>query len=210
MLRDMPIPLPTIVGTYRCVARWLDSTTSQTAVNVMHISSGVTSSTIVQASNAIKNSWLANMQLFMPTTVTLTAFDITPLDGHSATQTFGTGGGAPFKGGSAVDFAPAVSALIRIQTGLRGRENRGRVYLPFVSESQMTNGSLISADPPLVTTAWNSFVTALGASSPVAFTFGVAAYDRAGGGAGAHFTVTTGVFCETVLATQRRRQSRLR
>lgn len=206
----MSIPLPTILGTYRCVAHWLDSTTSQTAINVIHISSGVTVTNVVNAKNALLACWSANMQLFMPTTVALTAFDITPLDGHTATQTFGTGSTAAFKGGSAVDFAPAVSALIRIQTGLRGRENRGRVYLPFVSESQMTNGSLISADPPIVGTAWNAFVTALGAQSPTPFTFGVASYDRKGGGAGAHFTATTGVFCETLLATQRRRQGRLR
>jgi hypothetical protein len=204
------IPLPTIVGAYRTVARWLDATTGQTAVNVMHISSGVTTSTVTQAGNAMKASWTANQQLFMPTSVHLIAFDITPLDGHSASATFLTGNGAPFTGGSALDFAPAVSALIKVQTAQRGRQNRGRVYLPFVSESQMTNGSLISADPPLVTTAWGNFVAALGAQTPVPFTFGVAAYDRAHNGAGAHFTVTTGLFCETLLATQRRRQSRLR
>jgi len=204
------IPLPTIPNVYRLALHWVDSATLQTAINVIHLQAATTGTNTTSVSIAMLANWKANQQLFMPTTVHLVSFDVTPLDGSGATNTFLTGSGAPFTGGSAVDFAPAVSAIIKVQTAHRGRANRGRVFLPFVSESQMTNGALISADPPLVSTAWNQWQTGIEANTPIAFAFGVASYDRLHAGAGAHFNQAVTIACEPVLGTQRRRQGRLR
>jgi hypothetical protein len=75
----------------------------------------------------------------------------------------------------------------------------------------INNGSVTSGvNVTTVTNAWLAFQTAMETSTPTGYSLGVAAYDRAHGGVGAHFNVAIGISCEGTLGTQRRRQSRLR
>lgn len=71
-----------------------------------------------------------------PTSTTLTELRLTPLDGSSA-STVRT---VALAGTQADGTLPTeVSACMSIITGLRGRRNRGRIYLPPFSEAQNDN-----------------------------------------------------------------------
>lgn len=137
----------------------------------------------------------------------VTELDIIKLDGSTGTVAFTVSGAKWTGGGSSADSAPNVANIIKMQTGLRGRSNRGRVYLPMVGENQTTNGAIPSVGVTAGQAAWDAFLTAMTTATcfPV-----VASYDRAHNGAGAHATLVTKYVYEAVVATQRRRQSRLR
>jgi hypothetical protein len=142
-------------------------------------------------------------------TSSITDVDITPLDGVTATQTFGTGSPSKWSGSAGGDFTPQNAAVIKLATGVRGRANRGRVFLPFTSEAANGNGLLTSTVANAVGAAWVAFVGSLVALSP-SWDLGVASYDRAHAGAGAHFTGVTALECERACGSQRKRQERNR
>jgi hypothetical protein len=131
---------------------------------------------------------------------------ILPLDGVSATVLTNTSGSSPWIGGSSdPNTIPQVSALVKIQTGVRGRDNRGRIFLPFTTELSSANGKFGTGIIPPMQTAWTTFLFALEAA-PKPLEIGVAAYDRVNRGASAHFTAALSLQVETFTATQRRRQ----
>jgi hypothetical protein len=101
---------------------------------------------------------------------------------------------------------PQVAFLIKISTGLRGRNRRGRVYIPLAGENNILSGTLLTSPQTILSNAWDGWRVALAAQSPIAYAVGVASYDRAHGGAGAAFTPATLLACENYTATQRRRQ----
>lgn len=204
----MTIPLPIIPDTYRCALNYVGSGTI--ATNVIHIRRTTTGSTATDAFNAIDGSWTLNQLLPLDNLCILQSCDITPLDGVSSTSHFSFSSAAKYTGGTSGDALIAPSAIIKLQTGVRGRANRGRVYLPFISEGCTAGGLITTSGVATNTTnAWANFVSSLTARTP-AWELGVASYDRAHSGASAHFTQVLTVSCEAVLATQRRRQNRLR
>jgi hypothetical protein len=206
----MTIPLPVIANVFRCAFTTHDAATGLNAVNVMHVRAASSGKTPTDVWNCINAHWTGNQQAHEGVSTTVTQFAITPLDGSTATQIFATGGGAKYVGNSSGDTMPAVAALFTIRTLLRGRQNRGRLYLPFVSEGSATNGFLTSGVQGGLQTAWLTFFTGILADATTPLTPGVASYDRAHGGASAHFTPEFSSSVESVLATQRRRQTRLR
>jgi hypothetical protein len=204
----MPIPLPIINNTNRVALKWTGAG-GQTAVNVIHISSGGA------ALNAagIFAGLAAAVDVGMWDAVSSGAFigevDITPLDGVSATSSFLTGGGAVWSGSSGGDFVPAAAVLVKLQTALRGRANRGRVFLPMITEALMVDGFVNGGSVAVMQTAWTDFQADLQAQVvPIAQV--VASYDRRHNGVGAHASFITNYVVEGVLGTQRRRQQRLR
>lgn len=204
----MTIPLPVIPNVFRVVLKW--QFTPMTAINVIHVhaQAGPTTSTAVY--NCINSHVTANMWLAANSTAGVTEVQVTPLDGASATSTFTTGQPAKWSGGGTGDQAPQVAAVVKFQTALRGRDNRGRLYMPFITESNTLAGSLVAPLPSSMTTAWNTFNAALLADGTTPLDFCVASYDRDHGGAGAHYTPIINCIAESVLGTQRRRQGRLR
>ena len=99
----------------------------------------------------------------------------------------------------------AVCGLLRKQTALGGRANRGRCYLPAgylgelsVDQAGVIDGALVSA----TTGRWQTFITDLaGDDLPMVLLHS--------GPVGGPFADPTGVdtgFCENLVATQRRRQ----
>src|SRR4029077_1717114 len=122
---------------------------------------------------------------------------ITPLDGISGTQEFSTGATAKWPGSTAGDIVPQVAALVKIGTGLRGRDNRGRVYLPFQAETSISNGSLTGGNPASMTAAWLDFLADVAADATTPMLWGVAAYDRKHAGAAAHFTAASSASVES-------------
>jgi hypothetical protein len=205
----MPIPLPVITNTFRCALTWLETVSGQTAVNVIHIHNVGAVVTAADAFDALQDAVTAAMWDSQVTTAGVNTVDITPLDGVSAATSFPTGLTAQWSGGTAGDFAPATSNLIKLQTGLRGRNRRGRVFLPFLAEAQTTKGSWNLADRSIVAAAWEAFRIALTTDAPV-WQFMVASYDRRHAGAGASAVPVSATVAEPALGTQRRRQGRLR
>lgn len=148
----------------------------------------------------IDASVTAAMWHAVSSTASVTRLDVTPLDNITATLNFPVTG-AKWTGGTGADFVPQVAGLVSLRTSLRGPEHRGRVYLPFIAEADVTNGSFISAEVTAGQAAWSTFVTAVAAAGS---TLVVASYVLQTAA-----NVTSALF-ETQLATQRRRQSRLR
>lgn len=206
----MTIPLPVIANTFRCALKWTESGTGQTAVNVIHIKANGAGQTAADAYAALNSSVGAAMWDSAVSTAKINEVDITPLDGVTATQSFQTGAPAKWSGSAGGDFIPAAAYVVKIQTAARGRDNRGRVFLPFTAESIQANGVVPSASAAIIGAAWVTFVTDLVAIAPVAWDLGVAAYDRAHAGAGAHFTGSSAIVAEIALGSQRRRQGRVR
>lgn len=190
-------PLPVIPDTYRAAFNWNDS--GQTAVNVMHFRRASSSSAAV--ASLIDANVTAAMWGMIANGASVVRLDVTALDGASATFSLVTTG-AKWAGGAGVtDPLIAVAQVIKLQTTLRGRRHRGRIYLPFTGENQTVGGSLLSASVTSVQNAWNTFLTATIAAGlpPV-----VASYR------GASQLDVSSFVVETLVGTQRRRQTRLR
>lgn len=75
--------------------------------------------------------------------------------------------------------------------------------MPFVRETLQVNGLLDATTVGTATTRWTSLIAAMSALSP-AYDMVVASYKLA------QAYLITSVQCQQVMATQRRRQSRLR
>ena len=191
-------PLPIIADVYRCALRWSGPTGVPAAVNVMHFRSP--SSTASAVATAIDTNVTANMWRQTLTGYGVRELDVTPLDGTGLTNVLTTGLPAKWKGaGLGSEIVPQVCVLARLNTSFRGRSHRGRLYLPWVSEGSMTNGTYASADQTAQNTAWGTFLTNM---SGTGHHLCVASYKYASS------VDVTSVFCETLLATQRRRQPR--
>lgn len=204
----MPTPLPVIAGTYRCALNWVIG--SETAVNVIHLHTAATPPTPAAVFELLQDTVTAGMWVPTVNGAVIGDISITPLDGSSATQDFATGGGAQWLGGTTGENIPQVAALIKFTTALRGRNNRGRIFLPAVGEGAQLDGHLTGGIDGTVTTAWTTFLTALTTDPDTPMNLVVASYDRAHNGAGAHATNVLNTLCEYHTATQRRRQTRLR
>jgi hypothetical protein len=127
--------------------------------------------------------------------------DITPLDGTSATATFVKAVAAKWTGFSGGAGVPAVCGLIKLQTGLRGPRHRGRIFLPFTGEGATDNGTIITATQAGATNAWVTFANDMDTAGA---SLGVASY------AHSDWNQAIAIQCETFVATQKRRQDRLR
>lgn len=208
----MTIPLPVLIGTYRVAFKWLQGPTTQTAVNVMHINATTGTSASADVFEALQDAVTAAMWTGVVNNASVDTVDITPLDGVSGTTSFSTGSGAIWTGQSAGQFVVAASMLVKFQTGVRGRDNRGRMFLPFISENGIANGFCDPTNMAVCQAAFVAFQAALqadgGPSGP--FNHVVAAYDRRHSGVGAHITPVTAYVAESAQGTMRRRQQRLR
>lgn len=189
--------LPVIADVYRVALNWTDS--GQSAVNVMHIlRSGATASVIAASVDA-------NVTTAMWGTVvngaSVNHLVVTPLDGAGASYTLNTTGAKWTGSGGVADPCVQCAVMIKLSTTLRGRSNRGRLYLPFTSEAVSGGGVIAAGTQTTVQNAWNAFLTAMVAagSQPV-----VASYLHATQHPVSAYTV------ELAMGTQRRRQSRLR
>lgn len=205
----MPIPLPTIPGEWRVALNWHTSG-GLTATNVMHIGTA-TSGVFPPAVMALLD---AHVTAAMWGTVggqwSVGDVAITALDGTSSTHHFIPASPSHWEGGTGGDVVPGVASIVKLTTGVRGRANRGRLFLPSPAESQMANGRLTDGTEVTAGVAWNAFQAALVADATTPAALDVASYDRRHSGAGAHGTGVQTIIVEQVLATQRRRQTRLR
>lgn len=147
-------PLPIINNVQRVAMLWKFGTTGQTAVNVMHFSTASTDTLALK--NLIDTNVAAAMWSQAPTLAQVVQLSITPLDGHTATQLY-TVSGTKWAGTQAgAEFVPQAAVVVSLRTAERGRQNRGRLYLPFTAESYINSGVLATA-PTTQQAAWDTF-----------------------------------------------------
>lgn len=193
-----PRPLPVIPGTYRLALNW-QAAGGQTAANVMHFSAEtLTASEVIDSFISGSGTGLWGS---VATAAVVTDIACTPLDGHSATVHRIPGDEATFTGQSGGPWVPAAAVVVKLTTADRGRSNRGRVFLPFTTEGVMTDGQVDSGTVTAMQTAWDGAHSAWTALNLILV---VASYKLAS----EHTVIAT--FVEPTLATQRRRQGRLR
>jgi hypothetical protein len=174
------------------------------------ITFGITDDTSVTPdaiATLIRTEWIANfVPASLATTSSLNKVMVTVnrggdlLDGLDGNVSAGT---ASF---NAVSLA--VAMLLRKTTGMGGRANRGRCYLPngYLGELSVDQAGVV--DPTLVgatTTRWGDFIGALNDDN-IQMVLLHSAISPAVPGAP---TPVTGGFCETMVATQRRRQRKV-
>lgn len=211
-------PLPVISGVHRVAFNWRVSATGPFATNVMHFK-GASTDTL-----ALKNALDANVTTAMwagcGTTTNVYQLQITPLDGSSATVIYAVSG-AKWAGsvvGTAIEPAPSV--IVALKTATRGRRSRGRVFIPFPDETSVNNGSF-SGTIATNQSAWDTFRTAMNTSlyPMVVASYGHGYHKTGGKGQPIVYTPVTwapdsypvtSCTVESVLGTQRKRQSRLR
>jgi len=210
--------LPVINGVFRCAFSWRVGTSGPTAQNVMHFFG--TSGDPVSLKNALNTNVTTGMWVGTATNCSIYQLSITPLDGTSATQVFSVAGTNWAGTGTPGDYSPATATVIRLTTANRGRQNRGRLYIPFQTEQYMASG-INSTSVAANQTAWDNFRSAM---KTAAFPMHIASYGHSlhrtktsGGG----YTLTPVTWTphsnevisstvEVTYGTQRRRQSRLR
>lgn len=201
----MPTPLPIIANVFRLTTKWTSSA-GGLAENVMHFRhiAGTTAGVAADFAASITQTMWGPVSA----QAWIASYDVIKLDGSAATVSFVGGTTGKWQGGGGnTDPEIAPAAIVKFRTGLRGQSNRGRIYLPFTAEGQLANGVLAGAIVTSTQTAWDNFVAAMAALSTE---LTVASYDRAHGGVGATHHVVTSTVVESVLGTQRRRQTRLR
>lgn len=190
--------LPIIADTYRCALNWINTQSTDVATNVIHIQKSGTNAAAVWAqldAAAAGGLWIPVSQTGFVDNV-----HVTPLDGSSVTFPVFTGRPTKWRGaGGTGDYFPAGAAVVKFLTATRGRSYRGRAYLPWVTETEQSNGSITPADVTSWTAAWVTWLTAMTTSGfvPVVASYKLATADP--------IIAVTG---EPRLATQRRRQLR--
>jgi hypothetical protein len=92
---------------------------------------------------------------------TVQQLGIIKLDGTSATTFHPTDTSAKWQGGVGGDIIPNGAAVVKLQTGLRGREHRGRVFLGPLSEGAQADGYIGSTIQSDTTSDWVAFTNAL-------------------------------------------------
>lgn len=199
------IPLPVIPDVYRVTLNWVSSANSQIAANVMHFK--MVTGNELSVKNAIDANVTAGMWQVVMQTSRVQSLSIIKLNGVNATVSFPVTGAKWAGSVSTQDFNPALSVIVKHMTGLRGRDNRGRTYLPMCGDASLDFGAVNGTNPATMNAAWAAFLSAM--TSAVCLPV-VAAYDRAHAGAGAHDSLIIQYLAETVIGTQRRRQQRLR
>lgn len=170
---------------------------SGTAHNVMHFKAP--GKTAAQLATALAANWQANQTAWLPNTIKMGSYSIIKLDGSSASADYAQS--PTILGQNAGEPIPAVCCIIKLRTGLQGRQNRGRIYLPWVNEAAQNAGVMDSTRVTNMQTAWTAYFAALATAG---FTLHVASY------VGAHSNPMTTLTVESICGTQRRRQQALR
>jgi hypothetical protein len=211
-------PLPVITGIHRVALNWRVGAAGPTAANVMHFSGASVDPTGLY--NALGTHLTANMWIGIGTDTSIWQVAITPLDGTTATAIFAPTG-PQWAGASAPgDYIPSSAGIVSLRTLNRGRQYRGRLYTPFPLELLVQDGRWVGSLTS-IQTAWDSFRTGM---TTALWPWQVASYGHSlhrtktpGGGYTLtpvtwtpHATAVSASTFEVALATQRRRQSRLR
>lgn len=188
--------LPIIPNIFRVTINWADLG-GATGKNVMHFSGPSKDSQDV--ADALTANTQTNQFQGMSTTAAALTATILPLDGVTPGADYSLG--TSWQGQTASDYMTAPAVIIKHVTAVRGRSGRGRIYLPFVAETQQNAGRITPGSVTNMTGAWVAFANAMEADG---IALGVASYTES------IWRQSINIACESALGTQRRRQQRVR
>jgi len=200
------VPLPVIADTFRCGLQWVNSAGAAVAANVIHLRRS--SATAAQAFAELDNNATSNMWTALSSNNAVRDITVTPLDGVSPSQTFLTNSDGRWASTAGVQGIPQSAAVVKLTTGHRGRRYRGRLFLPYVAESQQADGALSPGTVVAMQDAWNTFLSAIDTDT---WAVVIASYGKGPHGTWAPFATDVSLaLVETQCGTVRKRMSRLR
>lgn len=189
------MPTPTIANIFRVTFEWQMGAFPKRAVNVMHFSApGKTEADVLDALDSNHHSGMFTLVTSEAKVVLTTA---QKLDGSSAPHERDVSGDTEWTGSGSNQAIPQGAAVVSLSTGIIGRSNHGRIYLPYIAEDEQDSGTLNVTDVGTVTTAWDTFANDMIADGVA---LGVASYKNS------NWHQAVGVLCKPRLCTQRRRQ----
>jgi hypothetical protein len=130
------------------------------AVNVIHVHKA--DSEAINVGDDIAASVNASMWKCLMGGDGISALQITPLFGSLPTIVYPTDGSPKWHGSATgTDWVPSLAAVVSLKTALRGRSNRGRVFVGPVAESESYSGNLSTATAAAMQGGWASFGSSL-------------------------------------------------
>jgi hypothetical protein len=193
-------PLPVITDVFRVTLNWgaVGGTNPKNVIHILDTTGVATAADIAAVVDAGATSDMFNC---LTNSQECDLLSIIPLDGSTASTDFNTTG-SKWLGQQSGEWIPQAACVVKMITGLRGRSHRGRIFLGPVAEAIDHNGFYVAGPGHgLMQTAWASFESTLVGAG---YSLCVASYKLSSA------QPVTAVSVETTLATQRRRQSRLR
>lgn len=200
-------PLPVIPNAVKCALHW--TCTGQTAVITFGIQTSLSDLAAVAA--AISSRVTTAMWGTVTAQASVNQMSLFRYDGVTPTYvTTVTGSQWVGSGGAAAEFSPASAPVISLRTAARGQWARGRIFLPFTSETQITGGAIIGATVTAMQTAWDAFRTGMASGSVPLAVISLADHPELNPPhtPSARLVISTSV--EAALGTQRKRQGRVR
>lgn len=155
------MPLPVVTDCYQAVLVWKNTLAQRPATTRMHFFDSGAGTNATDLFAAINTNVHTDMWNVLSTDAVITEVDITKLDGTSAGQTFATDQTAKWSGSSGSDFIPQGACVVSLKSTQRGPRGRNRLFLPWVSETQTTRGTLGATGIGYMQTRWNTFQTAM-------------------------------------------------
>lgn len=155
------MPLPVIPYVFQCRLIWSSSQAPRNASNNLYFKDLAGTAAEVDVFNALDASVTDTMWSQTAGNAKVSQVIVTKLDGLSAGVIFPTGGPTRWtaQGG---DIILQGCQVVTIRTLTGGRSFRGRIYLPWVGESEQTNGMFDAAGIASVQQpAWDTFRAAM-------------------------------------------------
>lgn len=155
----MTFPVLDTGPAFHVAFHWSDG--AQTAITTMSFQVD-DSGSAADLAEALDANWTANMTGDCADGSKVREFHITPYDGDSSPVPF-TSASGKWQGGTGGSWVPSVAEVVSFSTGSGDRRKRGRMFLPFITESSIANGFVTSGSDTTGTTAWNAFLLAMAA-----------------------------------------------
>jgi len=146
-------PLPTITGVFRITLEWTLPESAK-AANVFHIFATTDDET--EVSTAVQANLDPDQFYGSSSSAHLTGVDVIALDGTSTTFHQTLDGSFTGLGGS--DYIAQGATIVSFGTGLRGRSNRGRMFLPALAEDRQDGGIVAFGAVSTMQVAWDNWV----------------------------------------------------
>lgn len=156
--------LPVILDTFQVTLVWVNGDVPRPATNVLHFTDTVGGQTEANLSTDLAANVSTGMWTAVGQHSIINRVDIIKLDGVSATHSFNIVAAAKWTGQGATDIVAQGCMVVSLKSNVRGRSGRNRVYLPWIGETQQTNGAFVPSVVTDTATAWATFVNDMAAS----------------------------------------------
>lgn len=153
------MPLPIVNNSYLVRFVWNSTQAPRAATNDMCFHDDAGTHTGTDLYNAINTNVVQAMWSGVNVNAAIYTVITTKLDGSAASLPHATGAPTKWQGTTGGDMIPQGCGVVTFRTGFRGRSYRGRIYLPWLAESDQTDGTLLSANVVAAQSAWSTFMS---------------------------------------------------